>query len=176
MRMILVTLGVALLIAPAAAFAEDPIGQEKSPAQFCKQERTTLGDAVFKQTYGTNLPSRSNAFGKCVSKKAQEANANNANAAKQCRMEQQDPNFAANHGGKTFDQLYGTGANGKNAFGKCVSSKANEAAEDESHATLNAARKCKAERANDAVAFKNTYGTNKNKANAFGKCVSKKTG
>jgi len=35
-----------------------------------------------------------------------------------------DPNFAASHGGETFDQFYGTNPNLNNAFGKCVSSKA----------------------------------------------------
>ena len=40
-------------------------------------------------------------------------------------------------------------------------------------ADKNAAKTCKAERAADPVAFKTTYGTNANKANAFGKCVSK---
>ena len=37
----------------------------------------------------------------------------------------------------------------------------------------NAAKACKAERAKDPAAFKTSYGTNGNKANAFGKCVSK---
>jgi hypothetical protein len=38
----------------------------------------------------------------------------------------------------------------------------------------NSAKKCKAERASIGVdAFKAKYGTNANKANAFGKCVSK---
>jgi hypothetical protein len=38
----------------------------------------------------------------------------------------------------------------------------------------NAAKKCKAERtAMGVAAFKREYGTNANKANAFGKCVSK---
>jgi hypothetical protein len=49
-------------------------------------------------------------------------------------------------------------------------SEANEAAED------NAAKACKKERgttADSMAAFKNKYGTNANKANAFGKCVSK---
>ncbi len=48
-----------------------------------------------------------------------------------------------------------------------------EAAEQ---AEENAAKKCKAERGTtDAsiAAFKAKYGTNANKANAFGKCVSK---
>ena len=40
-------------------------------------------------------------------------------------------------------------------------------------ADKNAAKKCKAERAANPEAFKTTYGTNANKANAFGKCVSK---
>jgi hypothetical protein len=40
----------------------------------------------------------------------------------------------------------------------------------------NAAKQCKAERGTTSTtidAFKTKYGTNKNKANAFGKCVSK---
>ena len=43
-------------------------------------------------------------------------------------------------------------------------------------ADKNAAKACKAERATMGVeAFKNKYGTNANKANAFGKCVSGKS-
>src|SRR5262245_32539775 len=45
-------------------------------------------------------------------------------------------------------------------------------------ATKNAAKKCKAERGTTAesiAAFKTKYGTNANKANAFGKCVSMQT-
>jgi hypothetical protein len=82
------------------------------------------------------------AFGKCVSGKAKselsEDNADKVNAAKECKAEQADPNFAATHDGKTFDQFYGTntpnpkgkGA-GKNAFGKCVSSKAKASNDEE---------------------------------------------
>jgi hypothetical protein len=43
-------------------------------------------------------------------------------------------------------------------------------------ADKNAAKRCKAERGTteqSIAAFKGTYGTNKNKANAFGKCVSR---
>ena len=39
-------------------------------------------------------------------------------------------------------------------------------------ATLNPAQQCKAESAKDADAFAQKYGTNANKRNAFGKCVS----
>ena len=38
----------------------------------------------------------------------------------------------------------------------------------------NAAQQCRAERAADIDAFREKYGTNKNKRNAFGKCVSSK--
>ena len=46
-------------------------------------------------------------------------------SAKECLAEQkQNPEeFKAAHGGKTFTEFYGTNENGKNAFGKCVSSK-----------------------------------------------------
>jgi hypothetical protein len=75
-----------------------------------------------------------NAFGKCVSAKAREQKAADdsedaqevqefKNAAKQCQAESADPNFASTHDGKTFEQFYGTNKNGRNAFGKCVSSK-----------------------------------------------------
>jgi hypothetical protein len=75
-----------------------------------------------------------NAFGKCVSAKAKEhkdaEDAEDAqevqafkNAAKQCQAESADPNFAATHDGKTFEEFYGTNKNGRNAFGKCVSGK-----------------------------------------------------
>ena len=64
---------------------------------------------------------------------------------------------------------------------QCASSKSNTKAKDEneneaneSQAEENAAKTCKAERVKLGVdAFKARYGTNPNKANAFGKCVSK---
>jgi Ni/Co efflux regulator RcnB len=38
----------------------------------------------------------------------------------------------------------------------------------------NAAKDCRAEKNQDPAAFKEKYGTNENKSNAFGKCVSRK--
>jgi uncharacterized membrane protein YdfJ with MMPL/SSD domain len=77
-----------------------------------------------------------------------------------------------------FAEKYGTNKNKKNAFGKCVSSKSkdeeDEANEDENN--TNASKTCKAERGTTAAsiaAFAEKYGTNENKKNAFGKCVSK---
>jgi hypothetical protein len=110
------------------------------------------------------------------------------NPAQQCRNEQADPNFAANHGGKTFAQFYGTNGNQANAYGMCVSAKAKAQSSTESttagvstagstttnHSTTTPAAKCRAERLADPVAFKAKYGTNKNKSNAFGKCVAAK--
>jgi hypothetical protein len=89
------------------------------------------------------------------------------NAAKKCKAERA-------LGLEAFKTKYGTNANKANAFGKCVSGQAKKAEEAEAaEATENAAKKCKAERALGLEAFKNKYGTNANKANAFGKCVSK---
>ena len=72
-------------------------------------------------------------------------------------------------------------ANKKNAFGKCVSqkAKAKREAQDEKDAAAaerqtNAAHECAAERSADKKAFEDKYGTNHNKKNAFGKCVSQK--
>jgi hypothetical protein len=90
------------------------------------------------------------------------------NAAKSCKAARAlDP--------AAFKTNYGTNANKSNAFGKCVSGKVKKAEEqaEAQEARENAAKTCKAERAANPEAFKNTYGTNANKANAFGKCVSK---
>jgi hypothetical protein len=90
------------------------------------------------------------------------------NAAKACKAERA-------LGAQAFADKYGTNANKRNAFGKCVSGKVKKAqqAEQQSQAEKNAAKKCKAERAQNPQAFADKYGTNANKRNAFGKCVSK---
>ena len=91
------------------------------------------------------------------------------NAAKACKAERA-------LGAQAFKDKYGTNASKANAFGKCVSGTAKKADDDEAreeHAEKNAAKACKAERALGAQAFTDKYGTNVNKANAFGKCVSK---
>jgi hypothetical protein len=59
-------------------------------------------------------------------------------------------------------------------FGACVSQKAHEAKAERKKAKRNAARDCRDERSADPAAFKEKYGTNGNKSNAFGKCVSQK--
>ncbi len=66
--------------------------------------------------------------------------------------------------------------NGKNALGKCVSKAERELKSAVADQIENAAKQCKAERTADAPAFAAKYGTNENKRNAFGKCVSKTVG
>jgi hypothetical protein len=75
--------------------------------------------------------SHGRAFRECVSektkenkKKADKKDKEKVNAAKACKAEQDDPAFASGHGGKSFDEFYGTNANDQNSFGKCVSTKA----------------------------------------------------
>jgi hypothetical protein len=172
MRHITILAALAALAIPAMAVAADPTSNPNSPAAQCRAERSAMGVTNFKNTYGTNAD-KSNAFGKCVSKHAKSQDANDANAAKRCKAERDDPNFAASHGGKTFAEFYGTNKNGKNAFGKCVSRKGDETTEAQQDKRLNAARTCRTEQREDAAAFKAKYGTNHNKSNAFGKCVSK---
>lgn len=60
------------------------------------------------------------------------------------------------------------------SFVACVKAKSADEAKEEQNAHTNAAKECKTERQADADAFKEKYGTNANKRNAFGKCVSQK--
>jgi hypothetical protein len=62
-------------------------------------------------------------------------------------------------------------------FGDCVSQKAHEANAERKAAKTNASRECRAERGDTEetrATFREKYGTNANKSNAFGKCVSQK--
>jgi hypothetical protein len=160
-------LAVLALVAIPAALAEDSPSPSDQASSLCKQQRTAIGVAPFKLLYGGG----SNAYGRCVSKLASTVQSNTANASKQCAAERADASFATTHGGKTFAQFYGTGKNGSNAFGKCVSSKAKALQEQQQENTIDAAKTCKAERNSlGATAFTAKYG---GKANAFGKCVAK---
>lgn len=186
MKRLLIVVVVFALAAPAA-LAVPPDGKQKggqdadaqvvqsttpTASELCKQQRRTIGMSAFRALYAP-IGSPKAAMTACLDNQVQTTSAAAKNAAMECKAEQADANFAGAHGGKTFAEVYGTGPNGKNAFGKCVSSKATESVEDAQQATLNAAKKCKAERALGAQAFADNYGTNKNKRNAFGKCVSK---
>jgi hypothetical protein len=184
MKRITLAIGlVAVLALPALATAKPPVDQENIQAAHaqCKTERgkTKATREAFEAKYHSNSMSR------CVRENAAEEAAEEAaalkNASKECKAEAADPNFAATHAGKTFAEVYGANGNDKNAHGKCVSTKAKakkaeEDAEDaeEVEEFKAAAKACAGERRSmGAEAFANKYGTNPNKSNAFGKCVSK---
>jgi hypothetical protein len=127
-----------------------------NPARTCRAIRAQLGVPLFDSSYGKNKNDR-NAFGKCVSATARLQAHNELSASSTCAAEQSDPNFADTHGGKTFDQFYGTNADLSNAFGKCVSGTAKTASAAHTQAIIHAAQTCKAERKSDPAAFKSKY-------------------
>ena len=97
------------------------------------------------------------------------------NASKKCKAER------ASMGVDAFKLEYGTNANKANAFGKCVSGKSKDKDQGRygGRGRGGCSRGSRGQevqgRAGDSNpdAFKTKYGTNANKANAFGKCVSK---
>ena len=168
-----VALMAVLVFATAGSSAASSSAQSDAQKQ-CRAERNAMGAQTFKDTYGTNK-NRSNAFGKCVSHRTRQNTGDektaHSNASKECKAERAaDP--------AAFKDKYGTGKNKSNAFGRCVSQKSKaktkQAEQSQVQAEENAAKACKAERKADPAAFKAKYGTNKNKSNAFGKCVSQK--
>jgi len=167
MRKLIFLAVTAFLALPALAVAGSPPSPASQAAAVkqCTTERNA-SPAPFKLLYGTP-PNRSNAFGKCVSKLAQQNEQEHSNAAAQCRTERSSDPTA-------FATTYGTGSKHRNAFGNCVSKKAKAAAAARVEATVNAAKSCWTERKADLAAFKTRYGTNADKSNAFGKCVSGK--
>jgi hypothetical protein len=173
MKKFLIVSVLAALVVPAASLG-GPTGQDReNAARACRALRATLGVELFRQTYGTVQSNRRNAFGKCVSQWTRAEHQNRISARAACSAEQADANFPAAHDGKTFAEFYGTGPNHRNAFGKCVSSKAKATSDQARVNTVNAAKECKAERAQlGAGPFREKYGRNANDRNAFGKCVS----
>jgi hypothetical protein len=145
-RLMIIAGAIAILAAPAgAAAAEKPSKADRRQAQQeCRTERGTTDESreAFREKYGTNKNKR-NAFGKCVSKKAKEIRderkaakgdddddapaapaepSEPKNAAQECREERGDTPESQ----EAFAEKYGTNGNKRNAFGKCVSQKAQE--------------------------------------------------
>jgi len=153
---------VVALVLPAAAAAQ---ANTPSPTDLavaaCKTEKSEMGTKQFKLTYGA-VKSMAKAKKACLAKSGVVAETELKNAAQECKAEREA-------GAEAFNEQYGTNANKKNAFGKCVSGKAKEATEEETEDRVSAADTCKAMRTNDATGFKAAYG---DKKNAFGKCVS----
>ena len=173
LKVLFAALAVAAIL-PVAALADPASASDKANgASACVALRTTLTEATFNAAYGTNAD-KSNAFGKCVSAWTQTVHQKRHAAETACKAEQADATFATTHGGKTFAQYYGGGKSAVSALNRCIKSKLAAATAAEKQDVVNAARTCKAERKSIGdAAFKTKYGTNADKSNAFGKCVSK---
>jgi hypothetical protein len=139
-----------------------------NPARACAALRTKMTAALFRQSFGTNA-GHSNAFGKCVSIVARAQSTNLVAAADACLAEATDANFASTHGGKSFQQFYGTNADLSNAFGNCVLKKLQASTAKLTQALLRASKTCKTMRRTDPTTFRQKYGS---RPNAFAKCVS----
>ena len=175
MNKILAVIGLAaVLVLPASSLAKPNHAEKRAARAQCKDERghSRATREAFRAKY--------HGFVNCVRQNAAEEQAENdaarTNAAQECRAERtEDP--------AAFQENWGTNGNKKNAFGKCVSTKAREDkaeedAQDEQEVEefKNAAKECAAERRDmGREAFADEHGTNRNKRNAFGKCVSEKT-
>ena len=172
-RVLLVAIALVAFAAPAGtAVAKTSKADKQEAKKECRAERgTTAAEReAFKAKWG--------GFGHCLHQTAREAKAERkaakSSATKDCRDERKADEQA-------FQDKYGTNHNKKNAFGKCVSqkAKAKEKKQDkkdaaEAETEKNAAQECDTERSADEKAFDDKYGTNHNKKNAFGKCVSQK--
>ena len=84
-------------------------------------------------------------------------------AIKQCKAERGKSNATRT----AFKARY-------HSFSRCVRQNTAEERAERKAALANAAKECKAERADDPDAFAEHYGTNGNGRNAYGKCVSGK--
>ena len=160
MRKLILAGALAFVIAPATASAAGTPSAEELAKASCKTQKAQMGVKVFKQTYNTKSVAK--AVKACAGVTEDTAADALQNAAKECKAERDAD-------AETFATTYGTNANGKNAYGKCVSGKAKAKVEEEADDTVEAAETCKAAKTADAAAFASTYGTKKN---AFGKCVS----
>jgi hypothetical protein len=162
MRKLMLGAIVALAL-PAAALAEDATPSPTDlAATACKTEKSEMGAKKFKLTYGA-VKSMAKAKQACLAKNGAVAATELKNAAKECKAERALDAAA-------FAEKYGTNANKKNAYGKCVSSNAKESTEQETEDRVSAADACKKMKSEDKAGFEAAYGTKKN---AFGKCVSK---
>ncbi len=151
--------GLMLAAAAGAAKPATPGPKDTAKAECLAQKKADK--RAFKATYGKG------AMRTCVKGEKSNASTTIKNAAKECKAERAaDP--------EAFGTTYGTGKHGKNAFGKCVSTKVKAQQDADVAEFKNAAKECKAERQADPDTFKSTYGSGKNGRNALGKCVSTK--
>src|SRR6478736_8059633 len=132
----------------AASNDTSAVNAKNVAAKQCAAEKKA-DKAAFRATYGKH------AMRNCIKGTSDEAATELKNAAKECKAARQaDP--------EGFQQQYGTNHNGRNAFGKCVSSKVKAEAKGDVAEFKNAAKECKAVRQADHEGFRQQYGTNHN--------------
>jgi hypothetical protein len=177
MKTIAATIGLAVALAlPAGALAKPHPDQADKRAAKAECKNLRGKSSATREAFETRFRN----FGACVRKAAadearEEQNARR-NAAQECREERETS------GRDKFADDHGTNDNKRNAFGKCVSEKAKEHEQQadeqdkqEASEFKNAAKECAHERETlGEDEFADEYGTNDNKRNAFGKCVSEK--
>src|SRR3982751_2196909 len=147
----------AVLVVPATAVAKPDASDKRAAIAQCKTERgkSKATRRAFKAKY--------HSFSRCIHQNAAEEHAEKKaarrNAARECKAERADADFPASHDGKSFEQVYGSGKHGRNAYGKCVSSKArafkhqeDEAEKQDVAAFKSAAKECKSEADDDDFA------------------------
>jgi hypothetical protein len=157
---------VAVLAAPGVGFAHGDDGSQstaKNASKVCKALRAQMGTELFRATYGTNH-NRRNAHGKCVSKQRHGVKKLINQAVSECKA-QLGANQSRNDRGEDNSA--------KRALRECVKQKLNAGLNERREAFEDAAKSCDAERTADPAAFREKYGSNENRRNAFGKCVVK---
>ena len=152
-KTLIALVAVALLAVPASAAAQHRGPLAKNAAKYCKSLRDQMGADLFRQSNGGGK----DAFGKCVSKRVHELRAARRAAIRSCKQELQTQSHKNGN---------------RRSFRSCVRQETRATTSDDDEAVLNAAKTCAAERDQDPAAFTDRYGTNVNKRNAFGKCVS----
>ena len=183
-RIVLAAVFAVALLVPAGALAAGPSKADKTnAAKQCRAERERL-PLLARPSPRSTAPTRTrrtrsaSACPRRLARSSASAAPPGARPAKDCRAEREEIGRAA------FAEKYGTNRNNRNAFGKCVSKKAKAEKRKMDRADRrarvkqrNAAKECDEERGTtpaSEAAFAAKYGTNPNKKNAFGKCVSQK--
>jgi uncharacterized membrane protein len=132
----------------------------QNAAASCRALKANIGSTSFARAYRT--------FGRCVSNLVPIEQLNVEGSRSDCTAEQNDLNFAAGHGGRMFEQFYGTV---EDAFGKCVLAASSASSRAEQQARANPSRTCRSVRAQmGATAFSLLYGK---KANSCSSSVAR---
>jgi len=152
LKLLVLGAAVALAVLVPDSIATSATGTDRTnAARACKALRSSLGATMFTQTFATSESSVASAYGKCVSQFVRLAAQARQQATKAC----------------VAQKLTGS------ALKTCVTSKTKTLVNQKVSGFKNAAKACAAERASMGdTAFKDKYGTNADKSNAFGKCVS----